>query len=217
MPGAKCLLVLFFFSPAILIAQRRPAPAIRASPLARYSSEWNNARYKTCNTAGKVIYMSAAEKEVIYILNLVRSYPALFAKTVLSKYPPISGRNYLTKDRVYYQTLIDTLLTLDPKSLLYPDSLCFVSAHCHAVQSGAAGIKGHVRNTSDCIKKEHYYAECCDYGNKDPLKIVLSLLIDHGVPSLGHRKSCLGDYSLLGVSIWPHEVFGSNAVLDFYY
>lgn len=218
-PGKmKYLFSLAFIHFSLLLsAQKNNKATGTVSPLARYSNEWNNTKYSLCNTACKASYLSPAEKEVIYILNLVRSYPALFAKTVLNKFPSLPGRNYLPKDVVYYQSLKDTLLTLKPKSLLYPDSLCFVSARCHAIQSGIEGTKGHTRTTGDCIKNTHYNAECCDYGNKDPLAIVLSLLIDLRVPSLGHRKACLDNYKLLGVSIRPHELFGSNAVLDFYY
>lgn len=206
----------FMFFCLSLAAQKNNRITGIVSPLAWYGNEWNDTKFSFCNTARKTSYLSPAEKEVIYILNLVRSYPYLFAKTVLDKYPAKSSRTYLTKDAVYYQSLIDTLLTLKPKSLLYPDSLCFVSARCHAIQSGIAGTKGHLRTTANCIKKEHFYAECCEYGNKEPLAIVLSLLIDLGVPSLGHRKACLGDYTLLGVSIRPHKTLGSNTVLDFY-
>jgi hypothetical protein len=46
--------------------------------------------------------------------------------------------------------------------------------------------------------------------------IVLQLLIDHDVPSLGHRIICLSSaYSVVGVSIQYHSRYGKCAVLDF--
>ena len=187
------------------------------SPLAQYSNEWNDVKYSKCNTAVNAAYLSTSEKEIIYILNLIRSYPALFAKTVLRKYPVLSGQGYLADDEYYYQSLVDTLLSLKPKQLLIPDNDCFTSAKCHAYSSGLVGYVGHERKTNDCKTKKRYYGECCDYGHKDPLDIVLSLLIDEGIPNLGHRIVCLTDYAKVGVSIQPHKKYGTNAVLDFYY
>lgn len=187
------------------------------SPLAIYSSEWNHVKYSKCNTAVNAAYLSKPEKDIIYILNLIRSYPALFARTVLKKYPALSGNGYLADDTYYYKSLVDTLLSLQPMNLFYPDKTCFISAQSHAYQSGITGYVGHERKATDSKSKKHYYGECCDYGRKDALDIVLSLLIDEGIPSLAHRDICLSNYTKIGVSIQPHKKYGTNAVLDFYY
>ena len=76
--------------------------------------------------------------------------------------------------------------------------------------------KEHVneRKRNDCEKD--FYGECCEYGNDDPMEIVMSLLLDYDVPSLGHRKICLSEtYNLIGVSIQPHKNYTYNSVLDF--
>lgn len=208
---------LFLHSSFFLFAQTSQVSSSAVSPLAHYNIEWNNIKYNNCNTAVNAAYLSRSEKEVIYILNLIRCYPALFAKTVLKKYPAFSGNDYLADDVFYFRSLFDTLLTLQPIQLLYPDKACFISAKCHAYSSGISGYVGHTRKTKDCISKKYYYGECCDYGHKDPLDIVLSLLIDEGIPSLGHRIVCLSSYAKIGVSIQPHTTYGHNAVLDFYY
>jgi uncharacterized protein YkwD len=58
--------------------------------------------------------------------------------------------------------------------------------------------------------------ECCYYGVEDAFDIIVDLLIDQGVSSLGHRKICLSpSYTELGVSIQPHKTYSSNTVLDF--
>lgn len=178
------------------------------SPLAGFSSEWNDAKYLKCNTASRVNYMTNAEKEVIYILNLARMNPPLFANSVVKKYP--------AKHTYYYTSLIDTLLLLKPVNLLIPDAKCFESASCHATISGAQGYVGHNRSTDECKNKKHFTGECCDYGHNKPLDIVMSLLIDEGVSSLGHREICLDSYKKLGVSIQFHNLYRFTAVLDFY-
>ena len=52
---------------------------------------------------------------------------------------------------------------------------------------------------------------------KGGLEIILSLLIDHDVPSLGHREICLSpEFKSVGVSVQPHNSkYNQNAVLDF--
>ncbi len=47
--------------------------------------------------------------------------------------------------------------------------------------------------------------------------IVLQLLIDDRVSSLGHRKICLdARYSKIGVSVSPHKEWDTCAVLDMF-
>jgi hypothetical protein len=101
--------------------------------------------------------------------------------------------------------------------LLYPDSLCFEGARCHALSSGIKGYVGHDRLTDECKKKWYYNGECCDYGRSTALDIVMGLMIDENVPSLGHRVICLSFFNSIGVSIQPHKIYGKNAVLDFHY
>lgn len=187
------------------------------SPLAAYSAEWNNPKYLKCNTAIHASYLTPAEKEIIYILNLIRMNPVLFANTVVKNYPQKSGEGYLVNSD-YYKSLLDTLKKIRPRTqLLMPDQSCFNSAKCHALYSGATGYVGHERSTAECKAKEFFNAECCDYGHNNPLDIVMSLLIDEGVPSLGHREACLGFYKKIGVSVQTHQRYGFNAVLDFIY
>jgi uncharacterized protein YkwD len=109
------------------------------------------------------------------------------------------------------------MLTLKPVKLLYPDSLCFAGAQCHALNSGAEGYVGHTRSTEECSQKRYFSGECCDYGHNKPLDIILSLLIDEDVPSLGHREILLSDYRKMGISIQFHKLYRFNAVLDFQY
>lgn len=209
------LSLLFFVFSLPLLAQNSSANRMALSPLSLYGNEWNDAKYAQCNTAAKVDYLTSDEKRTIYILNLLRYNPSLFVKTVLVKYPSLSGKGYLTDDTYYYQSLIKTLGKLEPLTMLYPDKKCFESAKCHATSSGLIGYVGHERKTNACKPLKSYNGECCDYGNEDPLDIVLALLIDEGIPNLGHRNVFLTNYTKLGVSIQPHKKYGTNAVFDF--
>jgi len=201
----------YFFSVAILLMSiGAKAQTNDVSPLANYSPEWNNpdSNFTQCNTAATADYMSPNEKDVIYILNLVRSSPALFVNTVLKKRKDLQG--------TYCTSLINKLLQMQPLNLLEPDEKCYNSAECHG-ESGAHGYVGHIRQTAGCKQKEYFDGECCDYGHNVALEIVLSLLIDDGIPNLIHRNIFLGEYNSVGVSVQSHSKYRYSAVLDFHY
>jgi hypothetical protein len=186
------------------------------NPLASFSPLWNAKVYNECNTAENVSYMTANEKQVIWILNMVRLNPKLFLTTVLlnpknKKYQKKEFRNR------YFKSLIEDFKIQQPNNdFLTPDSLMYASAYCHAYQSGQVGYIGHDRSFSGC--QSSFYGECCEYGNEEPIYMLLNLLIDEGISSLGHRKVCLKqEFQSVGVSMQPHKGYGINTVLDFNY
>ena len=211
------LILLFCLIGGNISLAQNNSTSFTSSPLAAYSSEWNQPQYRLCNTASKANYMSEKEKTVIYVLNLVRSYPALFAKTVIAQYPSLSGNDDLGKDQIYYQSLLTTLQQMAPLPMMTDNEKCYQSALCHASLSGKTGYVGHKRNSEECEKKKYFYGECCDYGSNNPVEIIITLLIDKDIASLGHRKILLGKYTSAGVSIQPHTTYRFNTVLDFYF
>jgi uncharacterized protein YkwD len=158
--------------------------------------------------------MSKEEQEAIYILNLARTNPKLFCQSVLLKAPTLLS-NVDTTSEAYYKSLVIKLATMEPLPILKPDSLSYVSAYCHMASTGKTGYVGHDRKSADCRKKQHFRGECCQYGFNSPLAMVLYLLIDEDVPSLGHREICLGNYNVIGVSMGEHKTFETIGVLDF--
>ena len=184
------------------------------NPLVEFSTEWSERQYLQCNTAESASYLSKEEKKVIWILNMIRVNPQLFLNSVLLN-PKCNEYKTPAKRNHYFNSLISDLEKAKPiYALLSPDADLFKGAYCHAYQSGLKGRLGHSRAGEGCEKD--FYGECCDYGNTQALDILLSLLIDEDVPSLGHRKICLSDeYTLIAVSIQPHKKYGTNTVLDF--
>lgn len=160
------------------------------------------------NSAKKTDWLSPKERELMYWLNYARLNPKEFCmKYIYKKYGD-------RETNVYIATLMDYMLTMKPVPALYPDKKLFESALCHAETMGKAGLIGHGRRDG-C--KSAFSGECCSYGLANPLDIVIQLLVDQGVSSLGHRYICLGTYARIGVSIKPHKTFGTNCVLDFGY
>ena len=185
-----------------------------ANPLAKYSAVWKQPKYQKCNTAANVNYLTVEEKNLIWVLNMIRLSPKLYLNTVLLNpkchfYQSAANRDY------YYKSLIKDLTNLQPNTdFLFPDSSAYVSARCHAYYSGLNGYVGHDRKWGDCV--QDFMGECCDYGFEDAVNIITHLLIDKNIPNLGHRIVCLSpEYNKLGTSIQPHQYYGNNAVLDF--
>lgn len=184
------------------------------NPLGIFSKEWIAEKYSACNTAKEVNYYSTSEKEIIQILNMIRMNPELFLNSVLLN--PSSPYYKIQANRNQYDlSLIETLKKIRPNyRLLIPDKNAYISAKCHAEYSGKTGYVGHERINSNCTKD--FYGECCSYGYSDALSILMALLLDYNVPSLGHREICLStDFSSIGVSIQSHKIYDFNAVLDF--
>jgi hypothetical protein len=213
------LIVLILFSQQFVTAQNNYNPPSlnninTLNPLAKFSNEWNKEEYGKFNTAKDIKYLSNTERNVIWILNMVRRNPVLFLNSVLLD--PKSDAFKTPKERSsYYNSLVADLKILSPNQTpLMPDSNLFVSAKCHAYESGKTGYVGHDRKKNSCI--EDFYGECCYYGLDDPFVIVISLLIDEKIRSLGHRKIMLSKaFSFIGVSTQPHIDYGTNTVLDF--
>jgi len=151
-------------------------------------------------------FMTKKEMEVIQYLNVARMYPLWFIKFANLVSPKTPNEISLVYKLKTMKTIPEPLLT---------DSIQWSNAKCHAISSGIEGYAGHDRR-GNCTKS--FFGECCDYGNEDALEIIKALLIDEGVPSLGHRNICLDQsYKKIGVSIQPHKEYGVNAVMDFTY
>lgn len=183
--------------------------------------EWDKAKLKKANTAFNTVYLSTDEKKVVYYVNLARINGKLFADTWLRAYVD-SG--YANKRNKYVKSLFKDLYKLTELPCLYPEKDLYKAALYHARDMGKTGKVSHNSSNGKSfperlkwyIPKTYTIGENCDYGNNSPLEIVMRLLIDKGVASLGHRKNILdADFEKIGVSIQPHKVYGQNCVMDF--
>ena len=149
-------------------------------------------------------YMSEQERAVIQQLNIARMYPKWYLYFYL-KNPQTENEKSLYKTMMIMKSI---------PSPLVPCKACYESALCHAKTSGEKGYVGHDRQVSTC--KQTFNGECCEYGSTQAKDIILNLLIDEDVPSLGHRIICLTEsYTQIGISTQPHSTYRFNTVLDF--
>ena len=176
------------------------------------AQSWTSQQLEKANTAKDIKHLTMMEKEVITYVNLCRLYPQLFLEyELLDYYGPEEYGDYLRNSN-YRESLVNTLREIEPTEALYFNQRAYLSAKCFAKEQGLAGDIGHTR--INCTNKA-FNGECCSYGMKSARDIVMQLLIDHNVPSLGHRKICLDpNYKTIGVSIQPHSRWDTCAVLD---
>ena len=172
------------------------------------SPHWTQEELRTANTTKEArTYMHSSERDIITVLNLARLYPKRFVELELT----ITGEDY---DYEYKSSLIDHMMSMEAICAVKPNQTMYKLARCWAKESGELGLTGHDRIQCN----DGFLAECCSYGHDNALGIVLQLLIDYGVPSLGHRIICLSnDYTAVGATINNHSVWSYISVLDFSY
>ena len=188
---------------------------------------WTAQVLTAANTAQEADYLTADEKASILYLNLARLFPQKFATHMAATWKKLDGSStYIIKRKLKaeeFGSLQVQLRQMEPVAALFPHpGLCKAAAY-HADDMGQKGNIGH--NSSDGrrfsvrAKEEGGYAawaENCSYGMHHPFGVIMQLLIDDGVPSLGHRKNMLnGSYNLIGTAIRPHKMYGTNCVQDF--
>jgi uncharacterized protein YkwD len=174
---------------------------------------WPAEILEAANTAKNIPNLSNEEKIIIQICNLARTNGKLFSETFLKDYLEDKKTNN------YSRSLIKNLKTISELPLLkYQDDLYEVARE-HATTSGKRGTLGHQRfdkRYGPLLGKYSSVAENCAYGYETGIKNALELLIDEGVPDLGHRKNILNpEFNSIGVSIKPHKTYRYNCVMSF--
>jgi len=179
--------------------------------------KWKPKELVAANNFNSVSFMDSTEKAVLYYVNLVRINPKLFCTTFLQEYLDL---NNLDISNLYVASLIATLNNSKSRNVLLADSHLFEMARFHAICMGKSGMVGH-KDFEKRIKKylKGKYdstGENCSYGCRTAIDIFMSLLIDDGISSLGHRSNILTiDFTSVGISIQPHKKYGINCVMDF--
>jgi uncharacterized protein YkwD len=174
--------------------------------------QWTDQELNSANTASDVSYLDEIEKEAIQYLNLARMYPKKFLKIELNNYKGPEGYREINKNDSYRKSLERTLKKLKPLPPVQSDSSLYATATCLVKEQGRTRRTGHTRIRC----KKDYYGECISYGMQSGKEIIMQLLIDKGVPNLGHRKICLHkEFNLIGIKHGSHKRYETMSVLDF--
>lgn len=174
---------------------------------------------KKLNTAEDTEYLDENEKEVILYINLVRNNGSLFWDSIVA---PYIKENELFESR-YTRSLKADLAKTKNLPPLFPELELYNCAKMHAIASGKAGVVGHDASAGSFEKRGsslksilENFSENCDYGSNMAVDIIINLLIDEDIPSLGHRKNILQpNIDVIGVSIQKHKTYEYTCVQDF--
>jgi len=208
-----------------------PSAPDKDPPLESMSSKWKR---EIVDTGASAEYLTETEKQVVLEINKVRADPAEYA-----------GR-YLVPIRVFYhgklfrvpgETAISTnegIAALDecirelqqtrPLQALAPRKGMSLAARDHAKDQSRTGATGHTgKDSSSASERINRYGkwdiaagENIDYGNGNSRMIVVSMLVDDGVPSRGHRRNLLDKaFNFIGLSVGSHPIYRHMCVLDF--
>lgn len=174
-------------------------------------SQWTDDEIYNANTGATASVLTKEEKKVVVYVNLARLYPKKFLQMVVKNYERPSGFTTIDKGSRYYTSLVSTLSYMHSTYALNFDISMYYYAKCWAEEMGRKGIIGH--NRISCI--DGYFSECCQYGYSLGRDIVFALLLDEGVPSLGHRTNLLENRPrCIGVKISSHSQYEYGAVID---
>lgn len=176
---------------------------------------WDPSIVLEAKEAANAEYLNQTEEEIIFLLNLLRTDGNLFFQTFVQ---PYEEKNKTAALDSYIRSLEKDLEIVKEYPLLYPQKDLTSAANLHAKRMGQLGETGHLgykKRMKELRKKYSSLGENIDYFRTKALDIVMSLLIDRGIPDLGHRKNLLNPlFNSIGVGTAPHERFGSNCVLE---
>ena len=196
---------------------------------------WSKEELKMANTAGNSNYLSGEEKDLVIYMNLARMDGEKFFNTYFQDFVEAYNRkamkysNYdelkITTNNKYYRSLAQQIRAVKGLPMLWPDEALSIVAKQHARDMNRNNFSGHnssdgrsVKDRISEIYPKRSNGENLAFGFSSGLDNICMLLLDKGVPDLGHRKMILNDsYGLnyIGVSIQPHKKFGYCAVIDF--
>ena len=187
------------------------------------------------NTAKDAAYMNEVEREVIHELNKVRSNPKRYAEEYMEELRTAfngklfthPGQKIPVKTQEGIRPLEECIKVLkksDPLPLLQPAKGLAKAAEELAKDQQSNGRLGHISkkgaNPQKRIEKYGKWDICASeditYGSVEARQIVISLLIDDGVPNRGHRENILNPCTrFAGVANGTHPTYRVMCVIDY--
>jgi len=186
------------------------------------------------NTAKEAYYLDELERQVIHELNKVRSNPKRYAEEYMEElraffdgkiftYPgqtPIKSSEGI----IPLNECIEILKKTDQMPILKPVEGLAKAADLLTEEQQKYGGIGHISRNGNTPQNRierfvDWYicsSEDITYGSFEARQIVITLLIDDGVPDRGHRQNILSQcFRFVGVSFSGHPTYHSMCVIDY--
>lgn len=158
--------------------------------------------FNKINTGKNAAYLSEVEKKMLLEVNFVRAYPKIYAKLV-AEYLSNESASWGGLEQDTYDAgmeLIAELNSKQPVSILYPTECLYTAAKLHGIDCQKRGFFSHT-GSDKSDPPDRILKQCpkCKSGNEngagnsaeDPRIPNISLLIDSGISSRGHRYNML--------------------------
>jgi uncharacterized protein YkwD len=178
-------------------------------------------------------FLTHLEKEVVKELNLARTDPAAYAKYIeefkkhyVGKYIYFGGETQIATQEGLpaVNEAIAYLKSVKPAPPLRVSRGLSSAAKVHVNDQGSTGIMDHQgtdkstplerMNRFGTAKKA--FGEIIEYGNWTARRIVMSLIINDGVPDRSHRENIFKpEFGVVGVSFGSHRSYTYMCVIDF--
>ena len=183
------------------------------------------------DTARDVDYMDEIEKDIVLEMNMARSNPKKYAELYIEpRVKKFKGKVYdgyyntnegadVVNECIKFMKGHSTLSVLLPSKGLTQAAKDLSDTQSLTDQTGHNAPDG-----SDPFARMKRYGsyskaagENVSYGSKTAREIVVTLLIDDGVKSRGHRKNIMSkDFKNTGIGFaGQHKLYGCECVLDF--
>ena len=167
------------------------------------------------NTAANIKSLSQMDKDIIFYCNLARLDGERFWADF--------GKRNATGSATYVSSLETDLYSVKNLAMLVPEKSLMDAATYHANDMSQNDFFEHTSSdgTSFAARVRSYYggnaiAENISAGMGTALGVVMQLLVDDGLSSLGHRKNILGaKYVAIGVKTATHNTWRTVTVQDF--
>ena len=175
---------------------------------------FTEAEIAKANTAANIASLSQNEKDIILYCNLARLNGAKFWAEYGSN---AKGSN------AYVSSLESDLKAVKDLPMLVPEKSLMEAAAYHAKDMSNNNFFDHTSSDGTSFGNRVYsfyggnaIAENISAGMGTAIGVVMQLLVDDGLSSLGHRKNILGTkYVAIGVKTTTHRQWRTVTVQDF--
>ncbi|HEV2763259.1 MAG TPA: CAP domain-containing protein, partial [Pyrinomonadaceae bacterium] len=175
--------------------------------------------------------LSALEKEIIQEINFARTRPREYASLLEQLRPHFNGNTYQRPGRpglvtqegiTALEDAIRALRSANPLAPLNVSKGMCMGAGAHVKDQGPRGLTGH-KGTDGSLCEERLgrfgsfqggVGENLSFGTETARERVMTLLIDDGFATRGHRQRLLSpDFKVAGVSCGDHSQMGTMCVI----
>ncbi|MBM3439252.1 MAG: CAP domain-containing protein [Bacteroidetes bacterium] len=166
---------------------------LEATPFA-YSFKTDSSIWRALSEQKAFQSLTKEEKGFIYWVNVFRSNPKWFYEQPVTLFL----KQFPQANTEEAKSLKDELLRASPIPVFVLDEKLMAPAKSQALDLSIMGELSHTSSSGkgfpERMKTVGYLscaAENLYSGNQDPLEALILLLLDHGVPNLGHRRNLM--------------------------